>query len=338
MKKVGRQISSAFILLWVLSVFAFAVSLIPVGRTVGIEIATQGAVIVQLSAVSDGNKEYYPASESGLQKGDVIYSLDNQEVTSNVDLQEILSSCNGKSMKLSYLRNNEKHETKIQPIKTSEGTYRIGILVRDSLAGIGTITYVDPQNGSYASLGHGICDSDTEALIPIQSGYITPSSVTSVQKGKSGEPGELEGNLEYQTKIGSIIKNTNSGIFGVFESNSYYKGLKPLEVAQAKEVKTGDVKILANIEGNKTNEYSAEIVQLYPDNDKEGRSFMLKITDPELIAKTGGIVQGMSGSPIIQNDKLIGAVTHVLVNDPTKGYGIFVEKMLKESNKVNKNS
>ncbi len=327
MKKFGRQITMGLLLMWVLSVFAFAVSLIPVGQAAGIQIATQGAIVVQLSPVSDGKMEYYPASDSGLQKGDVICSVDGKEVTSNEDLQSILAQCQGKELSLTYMRNGKTFKTKIKPVKSQEGDYRMGLLVRDRMAGIGTITYVDPTDGSYASLGHGICDSDTGALIPIQNGYLTEAEITGVQKGKSGEPGELQGQLK-DSKIGTIDKNTEKGIFGVLSQDAIYRNLKAVEVEDKEKVKIGPVNILSNVEGTKTESYTAEITQIFPDSDSQGRSYMLKITDKRLLNKTGGIVQGMSGSPVLQNGKLVGAVTHVLVNDPTKGYGIFVEKML----------
>jgi stage IV sporulation protein B len=330
MKKIARQICISFLLVWMLTAFAFAISLIPVGQAAGIQIATQGAMVVQLSGVSDGSKEYHPATDCGLQKGDMICSLNGKKITSNEDLQTALAESRGKEVSLTYLRNGKEQKTKVKPVKDENGIYRLGLLVRDQMAGIGTITYINPADGSYGSLGHGICDADTGALIPIREGYVTKTEITGVQKGKSGEPGELQGNLKENLQ-GNIQKNTEEGIFGVWYPDAGCQTQKPVETAQRKDVKLGAITILSNVDGTGPQKYTGEITQIFPENDKEGRSFMIKITDPKLIQKTGGIVQGMSGSPILQNGKLIGAVTHVLVNDPTKGYGIFVEKMLESA-------
>ena len=189
------------------------------------------------------------------------------------------------------------------------------MLARDSLAGIGTLTYVDPQTGAFGSLGHGICDSETGVLLPLQEGTIIHSTVSSVQRGKAGEPGSLQGEFSTEKPLGTVAQNTESGIFGTITDDSLYGELQCVPVASADEIKIGDAEILSNVDGDSVQRYSVQIVKLYPANDEYGR----------------GIVQGMSGSPILQNGKLIGAVTHVLVDNPMEGYGISMEKMLAAS-------
>ena len=217
------------------------------------------------------------------------------------------------------------------PCRDKTGAYRIGVLARDSLAGIGTLTYVDPQTGAFGSLGHGICDSETGVLLPLQEGTIIHSTVSSVQRGKAGEPGSLQGEFSTEKPLGTVAQNTESGIFGTMTDDSLYSELQCVPVASADEIKIGDAEILSNVDGDSVQRYSVQIVKLYPANDEYGRSMMLRVTDSQLAEKTGGIVQGMSGSPILQNGKLIGAVTHVLVDNPMEGYGISMEKMLAAS-------
>ena len=191
--------------------------------------------------------------------------------------------------------------------------------------------YVDPQTGAFGSLGHGICDSETGVLLPLHEGTIIHSTVSSVQRGKAGEPGSLQGEFSTEKALGTVAQNTESGIFGTITDDSLYSELQCVPVASADEIKIGDAEILSNVDGDSVQRYSVQIVKLYPANDEYGRSMMLRVTDSQLAEKTGGIVQGMSGSPILQNGKLIGAVTHVLVDNPMEGYGISMEKMLAAS-------
>ena len=201
--------------------------------------------------------------------------------------------------------------------------YCIGAWVRDSMAGIGTMTYYDPKSGEFGALGHGITDVDTALLMPFSNGSILPSTVKAVRRGEAGSAGELRGDFNLTENLGELTANTACGVFGVMESGEYVDGAA-LPVGEAR---TGEAVICSNVEGDETREYAIEILKVTADSP-DGRDLVLSVTDPELIEKTGGIVQGMSGSPIIQDGRLVGAVTHVLVNDPTRGYGIFIENML----------
>jgi len=210
--------------------------------------------------------------------------------------------------------------------KTSTG-YKLGAWVRDSMAGIGTITYVDPETGNFGALGHGICDVDTGTLMPFDNGSIMGSAVVSVTKGKAGAPGQLCGAFDLKEDSGVLYKNTQQGVFGCITDQALYADEKAYEIAGASEVEEGNVEIISNVNGTEVEHFDGRIIKLLED-DGSSKNFMLEITDPDLIDRTGGIVQGMSGSPIIQDGKLIGAVTRVLVNDPTRCYGIFIENML----------
>ena len=217
----------------------------------------------------------------------------------------------------------------VSPEQNEEGAYCIGAWIRDSMAGIGTMTYYDPDTGAFGALGHGITDTDTALLMPFASGSILPSTVKAVKKGASGAAGELRGDFDLTRDLGTLSANTASGVFGTVEESDFTESLTgALPVAKASEVRTGPAVILSNVEGDHVAEYDVEILQIV-EGSADGRDLVISVTDPELIAATGGIVQGMSGSPILQNGKFVGAVTHVLLNDPTKGYGILMETMLK---------
>ena len=326
-KKAVKMTASLFLTVLLTITTVFAQELIPVGQTVGIKLSTDGAVIVKLSSVQTESGEKTPAKDAGLQEGDVIISANGKNVLSNEDLRQTIFQSNGEAIRIAYRRPEQEHTCTVAPVRSMDGKYRIGVMIRDSMAGIGTITYIDPQTGDYGSLGHGICDSETGQLIPMKEGAITESSVAGVQKGEVGAPGELEGEFQFSSDIGTIEKNTDSGIFGTVTQGSFYQGKQTVPTAEFSEVTTGPVEILANVEGSRVEAYTAEILKI-ASADKSGRNFMIRITDPKLLEKTGGIVQGMSGSPILQNGKLVGAVTHVLVNDPQRGYGIFIDEML----------
>ena len=202
------------------------------------------------------------------------------------------------------------------------------------MAGIGTLTFADPQTGVFGSLGHGICDAETGVLLPLSEGDLIYSTVETVTRGKSGAPGALQGDFSDARPIGTVTKNTMHGIFGTLSDLSLLSGQGALPVAARDEIQTGDAEIIANIDGDKVQRYSVQIVRLYPENDEYGRGMMLRVTDETLLAQTGGILQGMSGSPVVQNGRLIGAVTHVLVDDPASGYAICIDDMLKEAESV----
>ncbi len=303
-------------------------SLIPIGHTVGIKMNAEGVLVVRLNDVQTPDGPVCPAREAGLAEGDVIVSVNGTEVDSNDSLQKQIALSAGQPVALEIRRNGSSQSLTAAPRADEKGVYRIGVLARDSMAGIGTLTYVDPETGAYGSLGHGICDSETGVLLPLREGSLLYSVVGSVQRGKAGEPGALQGEFTAGTSVGTVMENTESGIFGTLTDATLYESLKAVPVASADEIELGDAEIISNVEGDAVQRYSVRVVKTYPEDDEYGRGMMLRVTDRALLEKTGGIVQGMSGSPVLQNGKLIGAVTHVLVNDPTCGYAICIEKML----------
>lgn len=304
-------------------------SLIPIGHTVGIKMSAEGVLVVRLNEVKTPEGTACPAREAGLEEGDMILSISGVEVDSNDTLQKQIALSEGQAVEILVLRDGTEQTITAQPCADESGVYRIGVLARDSMAGIGTLTYVDPETGAYGSLGHGICESETGVLMPLKDGSLLYSVVSSVQSGQPGEPGALQGEFSEQ-ELGTITENTESGIFGVLLDDSLYDTLESIPVAGENEVKTGDATILANIAGDTVQEYSVQIMKVYPSNDEYGRSMMLRVTDEELLSQTGGIVQGMSGSPVLQDGKIVGAITHVLVNDPACGYAISIQRMIQE--------
>ena len=294
--------------------------LVPVGHTVGIKLFSKGVVVVKLS---DGGT---PARTCGLRTGDVIIQCGGSTVTSSEQFQSLLQTCGG-TAELEVRRNGNSVTLSVEPERNDQGVYCIGAWIRDSMAGIGTMTYYDPATATFGALGHGITDVDTAQLMPFSNGSILPSTVKAVKKGEAGSAGELRGDFDLTGDLGDLYANTASGVFGTLDGD--------YAPAQAQAVPTGEPEtgaavIRSNIRGDEVREYTVEILKTVP-NSRDGRDMVLSVTDPELIEATGGIVQGMSGSPILQDGKLVGAVTHVLLNDPTKGYGISIETMLKAS-------
>ena len=211
----------------------------------------------------------------------------------------------------------------------SDGAYKLGAWIRDSMAGIGTVTFYCPDTGAFGALGHGINDVDTARLMPLDSGSILPATVAGVQKGRAGDPGQLHGVFDTDSTLGLLSANTDGGVFGVMADSTWVEGA-PVEAAAREEVEPGEATILSNISGERVEEYAVRIEKVFPQREDDCRDYLLKVTDPRLLDATGGIVQGMSGSPILQNGKIVGAVTHVLVDDPTSGYGIWVGRMLQQ--------
>ncbi|MFR5026116.1 MAG: SpoIVB peptidase S55 domain-containing protein [Evtepia gabavorous] len=233
-------------------------------------------------------------------------------------------------MELTVLRDEESQEVTTRAAQCStDGAYKLGAWIRDSMAGIGTLTFVDPETGLFGTLGHGINDVDTAVLMKLQSGAITPASVAGVVKGVNGRPGELRGAFSSSQDLGTLYANTESGVFGHLQDPGTFTGT-PVPVATAEEVHTGQATILANVAGTEVEEYTVEILKVYS-NTSDTRDLMLRVTDPRLLEKTGGIVQGMSGSPILQDGKLVGAVTHVLIDHADRGYGILAQNMLDQA-------
>ena len=307
-------------------------SVVPMGITTGIKMFADGIMVVGLSKITTAEGEICPAQQAGLKEGDMIISVDGTNISSTEQLQSAISGAEGKPVCLTVLRGSRKMDVQLKAVRAAlDDTWRIGAWVRDSMAGIGTLTFYDPASGTFGALGHSINDVDTGDLMPLRSGSLMPSSVAGVKRGESGRPGELKGEFDLTRSTGQLAVNSPSGIFGVLNDTSLASGFAPMQVAHREEVKTGKAQILSCVDGTQRQAYDVEIIRIYSDSEADGRCMMLRVTDPDLLETTGGIVQGMSGSPIIQNGKLVGAVTHVLVNDPKRGYGIFIENMLESA-------
>ena len=303
-------------------------TVIPLGRTVGIKLFSDGVLVVGLSDIQTQETTVSPAKDMGLKVGDVITHVNDCEVDTIEEMQSAIQTLAGQTMTLKVMRQDKQLQLCGAAVCSQQGTYQLGTWIRDSMPGIGTMTFYDPSSDIFGALGHGVNDVDTAQLMTMQSGSVMYSEVSDVKKGLSGAPGELHGNFDLQRGMGQLYANTRAGIFGTLSDESILGSARPVEIARRSQVKTGRATILSNIAGDVVKEYQVEIMHIYPAMEGEMRNLMLKVTDPELLEQTGGIVQGMSGSPILQNGKLVGAVTHVLVNDPTRGYGIFIENML----------
>ncbi|MBR6921592.1 MAG: SpoIVB peptidase [Clostridia bacterium] len=299
---------------------------IPGGQSFGVRLQTRGVTVVGTGAVILANKTAEPATDAGLKENDVIISANGEEILSSRQFTEILQRNGAQGIKIIYKRGGVEYETTLYPVKDENGEYKAGMWLKDTAAGIGTVTYIVPEDNSFAGLGHGICEADSKELLPFNSGEVFVSHITGVKRGKNGEPGELRGYFEKEP-AGTLTANTQSGVYGKLDKCE--KG-KTVQIALKDKVKTGNVKILCTVDDGGVCEYDAKIIKILSYSTKE-KNFIVKITDEELIRKTGGIVQGMSGSPILQDGKLIGAVTHVLVNDASRGYGIFIENMLENN-------
>lgn len=297
--------------------------LIPSGEAIGVKLYTDGVLVVGISDVTDADgKISRPAKDAGIMVGDWILAVNGKKVENIDDFSDKINQSGGK-LTLEIARDNRKKSVELSPAYSKDSeSYKVGLWVRDSTAGIGTLTFYNPENGTFGALGHGICDSDTKGLMTIRKGSVNLCRVQSVIKGERGVAGELSGDFS-GSEIGDITKNTDAGIGG--KTNVVPQG-EPMMIASRFEVKKGSADVLCDVDGKGPQSYKIEITKIQK-NDGE-KNLVLKITDPRLIEKTGGIVQGMSGSPIIQNGRIIGAVTHVFVNDPTRGYGIFIENML----------
>ena len=294
------------------------------GNTFGVRLLTEGVLVVSVNET----EPIHPAYDAGIRPADMIVKMNNQPIKRVDDVGKVLSECGGNAVEVTCIRGGKRECFTLVPHYEKENdTYKAGIWIRDSLSGIGTVTYYHPETGEFGGLGHGICDIDTGALVPIAGGMVLDVSVTEIVKGEAGKPGELRGFLKHQKK-GSLQKNCECGVFGILFPIP--ENGKRVEVAKAGEIHVGKATIVTALEGEAPQEYEIKITEIHTDA-KTSKCFSITVTDPTLSAKTGGIVQGMSGSPIIQNGKLVGAVTHVLVGDPTRGYGIFIENMLNAS-------
>lgn len=307
---------------------------VPGGMPFGIKMYTEGVMVVGMSDIQDGTQNRNPAKDAGLKIGDILTHIDDTKLVRNEDAKNCFANSGGNEVKISLNRSGQEMDLYLSPIKSEydEG-YKAGIWVRDSSAGIGTMTYYNPQSLGFAGLGHAICDIDTGNLMPLSTGEIVDVNISGANAGHTGKPGELRGSFVGSDPIGQLMMNTESGIFGVLSEDMSFD-VEPIPIAMKQEIQAGPATILSTISGNKPQSFDIQIEKVnYADNTST-KNMVIKITDPELLAITGGIVQGMSGSPILQNGKLVGAVTHVFVNDPTRGYGIFAEIMEIQLNSV----
>jgi len=317
MKKNVRRVLFGFISVYLCTITAFAADmLIPVGKVIGLELYNDTVTVV---AFDDALPV---ARESGLQIGDEICRIDGCIIESAEDVRRALNSSDG-GVDMTVLRGGKERQLHMEPQITADGP-KLGVFLRQGITGIGTVTWYDPETDTFATLGHPVNDGKGN-LLKMTRGNAYPAAVVSVQKGKSGAPGQLKGALNTDVLLGKLKCNRAQGVFGT--ALDAWRG-EAIPVAACEEIKTGDAVIRATVSEGEPEDYSVEILKLYPKSRADGRNMLIHVTDPDLLAVTGGIVQGMSGSPIIQDGKLVGAVTHVLVNDPTRGYGIFIENML----------
>lgn len=309
----------------------------PGGISIGVKINNKGALVVGYSDISthEGLSES-PGKVAGIELGDIIEEVNGENIETCSDLISKVKTCRNDEMTVKILRGNSELTKKISLIK-EDNEYKIGLWVRDSTAGIGTLTFYDKDSKTFGALGHPITDGDTNVSFNIKSGTLLKSSVLSIKKGERGNPGEIKGLfINENESIGNIEKNTNSGIYGdasVELINPNFN--KAMTVAYRDEIKEGHAQIITTVEDGGAKAYDIEILKLLPQDEPGSKSMIIKIVDPVLLEKTGGIVQGMSGSPIIQNGKIIGAVTHVLINKPDVGYGIYIEWMLQDAGVIN---
>lgn len=306
---------------------------VPLGKLIGMKLYTDGVLVVGMSEIyGEDNKVYKPYENTGIKEGDRIIKINNEEIVSTENLIEVINDSKGEAITITYLHDEKTLETSIVPIATDKNSYKIGLWVRDTAAGVGTATFYDKDTGEIAVLGHGILDVDTEELIDISEGEITNTTVLSIVKGENGKTGKIQGIVEGQTSIGEIYKNTYFGVYGKINDirSLNTNERESVKVALRNEIKIGKATVMCTLDDGIVKEYEIEIEKIYLNNNTNNKSMLVKVTDEELLEKTGGIIQGMSGSPIIQNGKLIGALTHVLVQNPKQGYAVFADTMIKQ--------
>ncbi len=303
--------------------------LYPGGMPFGVKFITEGILIVGFNDIQSDTETVNPSRQAGLRCNDLILKINGVSLLGAAELSEIVQNSNGQPLQILYSRDGVQYSTVLHPVfSKKEGRYVSGIYVRDSGAGIGTITFIHPDNHYFAGLGHGICDGDTGELIPMQRGSVVGVTISGVVRGLAGSPGEIKGYFS-SGKVGTLLGNTECGVYGVLASLPDKIPCEPLPIGSRSEIKEGKAYIYCALDSETTQKYEIQICDIHRDSTSN-KCFTVKITDQALIDKTGGIIQGMSGSPIIQNGKLVGAVTHVLINDPTTGYGIFIENMLNQ--------
>ncbi len=301
------------------------------GTPFGVKMFSDGVLVVAFSDQYTGLGTENPAKEAGLKLGDLIVSAGGRPVRSNEELNQAITAAGGTPLAIVYRRGGTQYSTTLTPVEdAAAGVYRAGVWVRDSSAGIGTMTFLDPANGTFAGLGHAISDVDTGADITLLSGEIVPVMVTGCTKGTAGSPGALRGEFSAEA-AGTVLANDTTGVYGRYTGALNGQNCP---VLQPQEITLGDAEIWTTVLGGEPRRYTVRIEQVNMTSSDPNRNLLVKVTDPELLAATGGIIQGMSGSPIVQNGRLVGAVTHVLVNDPSRGYGIFASTMLQKADSI----
>ena len=302
---------------------------IPGGMPVGIYLETEGVLVLGTEAIEGMDGQMYEPAKHLVKEGDYIVGFDEQEIADKSELIAAVKSMNDEEVILKVVRNDQTIQVRMNAVQSGVDDYKLGIWVRDNAQGLGTITYLTPES-TFGALGHGIHDADTGDLLDISQGYLYATSIHDIQKGENGSPGGMEGVIVYNNYnvLGTVQKNTTEGVYGTLNRvDTLFQSEDPVEIASPDEIEEGKASIRCSVEG-KVKEYEIEITSVNPYATEKNKTIEIKVTDEQLLSITGGIIQGMSGSPIIQNGKLVGAVTHVLVNDPTRGYGIFIENML----------
>lgn len=323
-KKIKNKLLLAFLLFSIPNItLAYSNYIIAGGENIGIELKSKGIMIVGTYEVSGSN----PAKEAGLRNGDIITKINNIEVTNIKDMLNNIEKESKDDIKITYTRKDKEYTTTLSLNKDENNIYKTGLYVKDSITGVGTLTYIDPNTKLFGALGHEIIEKNTGQKLEIKDGKIYSSTVTSITRSDIGNPGEKNAKYDKNKTFGNVFENTTNGIFGNYTKEFTTKRL--YQVGQIEDANLGSAKILTVIDGNKVEEFDINIIKIN-NNKNISKNFLFEITDKKLLEVSGGIVQGMSGSPIIQNNYIIGAVTHVIVDDPTKGYGISIIKMLEE--------
>jgi len=315
MKRIMSGVAALFLILF-LPLSAEAARLVPVGALVGIQVRSEAVTVVAFDELLGGG-----AREAGVKIGDRLLEVNGRRIREASDVTDALGS--GESVPLTLIRGSIKIETEV-PLQQTDRGPKLGLYLRQGISGIGTVTWYDPDSGAFGALGHGVSGSDG-VVVPLWDGAVFDADLTDLCPGKPGEPGQLRGETSAELRRGKLFRNTPQGVFGT--ADRPWEG-EPLETASYEEIRQGGAIIRTTVSGAGPRDHEIEILKIYPRDRADGRNFLIRITDPDLLQTTGGIIQGMSGSPIIQDGKLVGAVTHVLVNDPTRGYGIFIENML----------
>lgn len=303
----------------------------PIGRTIGLKLYTNGVLVVGMSEIEGKDGQMHkPYENTGIKEGDLIKIVNGKELKNVSELTNILNNSLGEEISIKYERDGNEIYTTVKPIKTIDGTFMIGLWVRDAAAGIGTLTYYDEEENRFSAVGHGIEDVDTGELLKISNGEIVTSKIISIIKGQKNKPGEIRGTLDEGIKIGDVEQNTDIGLYGKVTNIDYINSVKQeqIPVAQRNQIQIGKAKIICQLSNEEVGEYEIEIKKIYKSNYTDNKSMLIRVTDERLIEKTGGIIPGMSGTPIIQNNMLVGAITNVLVTDPTQGFAIFSDMII----------